>query len=61
MIEIVPASKLQVGDVFSTDGYAVVSAYRDEDGNVAVRVGQGGHEKFAVVNPDFPCPLYREV
>jgi hypothetical protein len=65
MIELVAASKLQVGDVFSTDGYAVEAAVLLTGGGcepeVAVYVvGQGGHQKFAYLSPDHLCPVWRE-
>jgi hypothetical protein len=62
MIEIVPASELQIGDVFSTDGYKVESARALYDGRISVSLwldASGGISKYALLAPDFPCPLYR--
>lgn len=62
MIVTVPAKDLQVGDVFSTDGYAVTSARALYDGRISVVVwldASGGIEKRALLAADHPCPLYR--
>ncbi len=66
-IEVVPANKLRVGDVFSTDGYRVEAAVILSGGGcepeVAVTVvGEGenaGHQKFAYLLLDHPCPIWR--
>lgn len=63
MIEVIPASQLKVGDVFSTDGYKVVSVGRlMSTDQVSVECwldASGGISKRAVLDPDFPCPLWR--
>ena len=63
MIEVIPASQLKVGDILSTDGYEVQSARRLADGRISVeawRDASGGLSKYAVLDPDFPCPIWRE-
>jgi hypothetical protein len=65
MIEMVPASELRAGDVFSTDGYAVETAVLLSGGGceneVAVYVVKDGHQKFAYLTPDHACPIWRGV
>jgi hypothetical protein len=62
-IDIVRADELRVGDIFSTDGYRVTAAVLlsggGADDEVAVHVELNGHSKFAYLNPDHPCPLWR--
>lgn len=61
MIVIKPAAELQRGDVFSTDGYEVVSALAIADGRISVEAwldASGGVSKRAVLAPDFPCPIF---
>jgi hypothetical protein len=64
MVELVPASKLRPGDVFSTDGYAVEVAVLLSGGGVdpevAVYVVKEGHQKFAYLSPERLCPIWRE-
>ncbi len=62
-IEVVPASELRIGDVFSTDGYTVTWACLLSGGGpadeVSVVTALNSHEKTAYLAPDFPCPLWR--
>ena len=62
MIVTKSAKNLRPGDVFSTDGYIVESAvilqgggYADE---IAVQVSLNGHQKFAYLEPNHPCPIW---
>lgn len=66
MIEVIPASQLKVGDVFSTDGYKVTSVYplNDYTERISVEVhldASGGISKHAVFEPTHPCPIWREL
>jgi hypothetical protein len=61
VITIKPASELQRGDVFSTDGYVVESAATLCDGRVSVEAwldASGGISKRALLASDFPCPIW---
>ena len=61
MITIKPASELQIGDVFSTDGFAVESARPLADGRISVSLwldASGGVSKHAVLAADQECPIW---
>ena len=61
MIVVKRADELQRGDVFSTDGYRVVSAAQLSDGRVSVELwldASGGISKRDVLAADYPCPIY---
>ena len=61
MITMTPARDLKPGDVFSTDGGTVQSAYVLWDGRVSVEVwidASGGISKHAVLDGAHPCPIY---
>jgi len=63
MIATIPASQLKVGDVFSTDGFTVESTATLYDGRVSVVLHSDDHAgvtKQAVLEPDFPCHLWRD-
>jgi len=63
MIVMKPASELAKGDVYSTDGFTVVSAAALHDGRISVELwldASGGISKRAVLDPDTPCPIYKE-
>jgi len=58
-IETVPAERLKVGDVFSTDGTIVQHVEKTLSG-VYVEGVCHGVAKDATLDPAFPCPLWRE-
>ena len=61
VIEMKPASELVKGDMFSTDGYVVVSALAIWDGRISVELwldASGGISKRGLLDPDTPCPIY---
>lgn len=61
MIVMKPASELQRGDIFSTDGGVVESAAQLYDGRVSVELWldqSGGISKRALLAPDFECPIW---
>lgn len=62
MIITKPASELQKGDMFSTDGYVVDSVAQLVDGRISVETlsHEDGdfHTKRALLDPDFPCPIW---
>ena len=64
MIVMKPASELVKGDMFSTDGYVVVSAVPLRgDGRISIELwldASGGIQKRATLAPDTPCPIYIE-
>ncbi len=57
VITMKQASELEVGDVFSTDGYTVDSVYW-VDGKRSVTVTKGGHLKHALLEADERCPIW---
>ena len=64
MIEIIPASDLQAGDVFSTDGYVVSTVVLlPQTSRVFVQT-RSPHSmndyKTEALPQDHPCPLWRE-
>ena len=62
MIEVIPASELKVGDVFSTDGYVVSTVVLlPKTQRVFVQAALDGHVKTAALAQDFPCPLWKAV
>ena len=63
MIVIVPASELQVGDVFSTDGYRVTTLVPLTNGEIWVDTEKDGEivSKRELLTPGFPCPLYLDL
>jgi hypothetical protein len=63
MVVIKPASELQVGDLFSTDGYRVVRARTLDDYTNRVSVelwldASGGIRKYDLLANNHPCPIY---
>ena len=59
MIEIVPASQLKEGDVFSTDGYVVTTVVAlPKTERVFVQTALDGHIKIVALEQDFPCPIW---
>jgi hypothetical protein len=58
MIVMKPASELQRGDMFSTDG-GVVQDIRVSNGQVFIKtLLDGGVTKSGQRPADFPCPIY---
>jgi hypothetical protein len=61
MIEIVPARELQVGDVFSTDGFVVSTVVLlPKTSRVFVQARLDDAYKTEALAQDFECPLWRE-